>query len=206
MTNLSSQSRARRTVLLLGCVLVNGCDSRASGPSAVSALPQNPAWLTASGIAELFGMAPTLPGRARHTGRPTWMRDAGIASPDGYTYVGQMGEKYIAQYRTNDRRNKPPACEITRVNLPQGMTTDQGGTLYLPSTWKVVRRKELQPSRLTAAQEYASSSIPRELRTIRSSTVQRSTSATSKMKAKPKLKSRFIRISMRPRRTTQRER
>ena len=75
---------------------------------------------------------------------PSWMKlAAGARSPGGYIYVGQFLAKTVNQYRTNNRENDGPVCEIPVEGFVTGISTDRSGNLYLTGDFKTAQGEQI---------------------------------------------------------------
>lgn len=73
-----------------------------------------------------------LRGRLSWAVRPFWMKADSRAGRDvGYTDVSEFWATTIAQYRTNNRRNGAPICQVQPVKDAAGMEYGSDGTLYV---------------------------------------------------------------------------
>lgn len=75
---------------------------------------------------------PLLNKRVSPAVRPAWMNLKGYTgTSDGVTDVSQFLATTIDVFRTNNRKNEGPICQVGPVKQAAGMTLDQTGTLYV---------------------------------------------------------------------------
>lgn len=88
--------------------------------------------------------ATTMAGQIHVGENPSWMklmRDRDPAA--GYTYVGQFWAKAVLAYRTNDRHNDGPVCEIPLEDYALGISTDRSGRIYVTGDFKNVHGQQI---------------------------------------------------------------
>jgi hypothetical protein len=88
--------------------------------------------------------ATTMAGQIYDGENPSWMRLMRDRDPAaGYTYVGQFWAKAVLAYRTNDRHNDGPVCEIPIENYALGISTDRLGRIYVTGDFKNVHGQQI---------------------------------------------------------------